>query len=468
MRLAPVAGLAIAASLAVTFAVTPLASALPDSGGSVSASSGAFQDVDTWPPGQAEHSARVDEAGQRIWARPDEVAFISFGHAIPARTSTRVQLDDGRTVGQLLVGSGGVYKISTPATGTYSGDLFVSYLDENGRRVSLRSGRLVSKNPARQLPISSPYDPLDVMMVVDTSGSMKENDPDGRRGDALNIIYRLSRIGDRIGTVGFSTNSRIVQPFTQITSGDQAQRLGLTASQAIGNSASGWTNYDDAFERAASEINKAGLPSRRKVVVFLSDGGHNRPTEQYQNTHQTFTHNSTGRSWPICAIQLGTDLSSRDVNRLKRIASSTGGEYVKTATAAGLVDAFNRCRGIAACEYTVEKDSNAMVRNETRRIPANVPLSRRLATFRVSGDAVRHSVDLIAPSGNTYGPGNLIAGITYKTGRNWATYEVQNPRAGGWAVQVRATGVAAGESDVVTTRATVDRCGTTTRLVNPD
>jgi fibro-slime domain-containing protein len=112
--------------------------------------------------------------------------------------------------------------------------------------------------------------PLDVMMIIDRSGSMNDDgqNPEQPLTDAKNgasaFINTLSDIKDRAGVVSYSTTA-------VLNSGLSSDFIAVKASYAS-VTASGFTNTASAITRAQTELVSQGRTTAKKVMIILSDG----------------------------------------------------------------------------------------------------------------------------------------------------------------------------------------------------
>jgi len=119
--------------------------------------------------------------------------------------------------------------------------------------------------------------PKDVVLVVDTSGSMGENNRLGLTKDALKALIDSLAPTDRLGLVEFDASAQIFTPgtssgFLEMTSAGKQQ-----ASAAIdGLRASGSTNFRAGLQTALEYFKRArdGGTSTycESVIVFITDG----------------------------------------------------------------------------------------------------------------------------------------------------------------------------------------------------
>ncbi len=169
-------------------------------------------------------------------------------------------------------------------------------------------------------------DALDMMLVIDTSGSMQARDFvwQGKRPTRLAIVkaviseFIANRAGDRIGLVIFGTEA-----FTQAPLTLDHQILTYFLAQVEIGVAGESTAVGDALLTAANRLSKA--ESKAPVVILLTDGASN-----------------AGRIDPIDAANAAKSLNIKvytigagsresgadfDDKTLKQIAELTGGEY---------------------------------------------------------------------------------------------------------------------------------------------
>ncbi len=168
--------------------------------------------------------------------------------------------------------------------------------------------------------------PVDVAVVVDDSFSMRDSDPEGLRIKAIPSFHEdASALGSihSLCVVAFSRFPRLLQPPTPP---EELGDLDLLARQLR---SAGRTNMDRALAFALRTLAKS--PSRRKVVVFLSDG-YNSPGA-YAEGHRLFQL----AGWPIHTIGLSPKV---DRDTLERMAKETGGRFHYCPDAASLSEAF--------------------------------------------------------------------------------------------------------------------------------
>jgi Mg-chelatase subunit ChlD len=390
-------------------------------------------------------TAFVDTENQKVVGAPGTFAYLSLNISSRAE-GVAITLPDGTPIGGLVPNQTRVYRMFLPKGG-YSGPFQVSYTVE-GSVVSHTLGTIESKRVKRSPAFPGSFD---LINIVDISGSMSGNDREKRRADAMDLVLRLSSTGDYVGAVGFDSKRRSIFKFQRITPSKVGRLARVARSRTINR---GGTDYDVAFDYAYETLAAKGVNQKRpKAAIFLTDGGHNGT---YENSHLKFSYNGTGRTWPVCVVQLGRSFQSGDVARLKRIARETGGIYVKAPNNAKLTDVYFQCRGTNAGDKTFGKKTWRVKKGQQRTLTRKLPKGLKQATFFAGWGAGRFSVNLIDPAGRTITPAKAkrMKAVSYRRGRTFAFYNVTRPKKGTWRLKITARKVKPGTTDTLSTTLT--------------
>lgn len=148
--------------------------------------------------------------------------------------------------------------------------------------------------------------PVDLMLVIDSSGSMSSNDPNELRISAAQGFTELLIEVDRSGAVDFDTAARV----WQLTSDHDA-----TSSWLSGLDASGGTDLGVGVAAALDELARDPVDSKQ-YVVMLTDG--------IGDYDDGLTQRAADAGIPVFTIGLG---SSPDEELLRSIADGTRGAY---------------------------------------------------------------------------------------------------------------------------------------------
>ena len=289
-----------------------------------------------------------------------------------------------------------------------------------------------------------PAEPVDVVLVLDRSGSM--SDPAGPQTkwellrEATSLFVSLSRSdrGDRIGVVTYADGARVDVPLAPTSGQGGAARVdqALARIQPRGRTALG------AGVRAAMGL----LPSsseRRQVVVVVSDGKENEPPYIVppRSTDPTVALAEYDRADVYCVgLGEGTQVDLRALSKLsapptaqdpRRHVHVTGDDWLRLQKF--FVEAFADADG----QYVALDPAHEVVGGRPTEIEVPLAGLDREATFVVFwGDpSARLSVSLETPSGVELEPRGVArtGAVDYKQGRTYALYRVPLPLGGPFA-----------------------------------
>lgn len=198
----------------------------------------------------------------------------------------------------------------------------------------------------------------DLLLAVDTSGSMEANDMDlnGKSTDRLELLKALfgpfieSRIGDRIGLILFGSDAYLQAPLTfdrkTVKTWLDESMIGIAGTQ---------TAIGDAIALGVKQLYKKDEKSR--VLVLITDGSNNSG----RKTPEQALELAKQAKVKIYTIGIGSDKlinsgfmrvpASYDLNEdiLKQIAQETGGQYFRARSGKDLIkisDALNKLEPI--------------------------------------------------------------------------------------------------------------------------
>ena len=168
-----------------------------------------------------------------------------------------------------------------------------------------------------------------VSLIIDTSGSMAETDPNHLRKTAADIFVDMLSPEDHVGIVSFATEATELVPMQQV--GDTANKQTIKNTLAAITEVNGNTNYRAAFEKAEEQLGSIADPTVRKVILFLTDGVPEpdyalREDTTFMTTYMDSVWQTTARLGQkgIAVYPLG--FGTVDTSILQRIATDTRGE----------------------------------------------------------------------------------------------------------------------------------------------
>ena len=390
------------------------------------------------------------EATGNAWPERGQVLSVRGGVtylrvlADSADAGYTLTLADGSPVGGGTSASS--LALTAPAA-DYTGPLNVLYAS-GGVTVSRTIATLVSGRVAKP---ARPSGAFDLAAIVDVSGSMSGADPGFRRKTAVQLLVDLAGQGDRLVGTGFDDEFVDIFPRTTVSGTSTKNTLKRLARQRIVNK--GGTDYTVGFANAFNALAADPLnPQVPKGAIFLTDGAHNGT---YDNAHLRFAFNGTGRTWPVCVVQLGRAFSASDTARLRRIAAETGGIFRKAPNNRQLENLYFQCRGQTSGATTLLRKTSTFRVGQTRTFTRRIKKRQRKATFFVGWGAGRYQLRLIQPGGKAY---TRSAGkrVRLVRGKAFSFFEVRNPKAGRWKLRVARLKTGA-RTDRATTTVTVQR-----------
>jgi tight adherence protein B len=247
------------------------------------------------------------------------------------------------------------FRISLPSSmleGDASTPAFTA--SENGRSIEV----VTTSRPK--------VDPIDVVLVIDTSGSMKGRSLDAAKGAAQVFIDDLES-GSKVSVISFSDKPHVLQPLAE-----NSPRL----TRAIaGLQAAGETAMYDALAVAAAEASRAG--ARRPVIVLLSDGG---DTVSRINVDAAVKSLKKANA-PALVVALPS--AESDFAVLRSIATQTGGRFATVSSADQLVSFY---RGLAR-ELQTTWDVTVLSRRPSTK-DLDITISARVGKKTAAGSSL--------------------------------------------------------------------------------
>lgn len=205
---------------------------------------------------------------------------------------------------------------------------------------------LLSASPAGAQQMGPALDAgnSDVVLIIDNSGSMKQNDPQNLRFAAAKLFIDLSDPRDKIGIVVLSDRSRtrsLTKRLVRIGSREEIDELkgmiDALRNEPYGQETHMGTALDLAYDLLDATPGSNRGANQRQFVVLLSDG---LPTgvgqrERVDRAVQRFRER---RYWKIFSIALGDDADPAYLD--EKVAYPSGGQVVVARHAGELLDRY--------------------------------------------------------------------------------------------------------------------------------
>lgn len=240
---------------------------------------------------------------------------------------------------------------------------------------------------------------LTVILILDNSGSMKNNDPENLRFSGAQVIAGLLDPGDEFGLILFSTQSRILTDGLETIGSVSLTEMpiveGLTSSKA-----DGFTDVNAALQTAAGLISASTGRNKKVVIVLLTDG---KP--EIQNPYAAYERDTLEFAGelgvPVMAIAL---TQSSQTPFLSELVQVTDGKLVYAEDSSDLIDAFLQVLGEIKDRTVIE----AKKRSSSQTLEVDQSLAPYIdsATFIIAKPETL-SIQVLAPDGIEVDAGKL-------------------------------------------------------------
>jgi tight adherence protein B len=199
-------------------------------------------------------------------------------------------------------------------------------------------------NPLQVVPIGQTDTPVGVVLVIDTSGSMRDRAKIEAARAAAKQFVAAKGPNDQIAIVAFSAQPRVVSNFTADANLLNGAIDGLTAS--------GDTALWDAV-RLSSGLYR-DRPDLQANMVVLSDGADTTSSASAADARAA----ALGANASVYAVGLrgGTEF---DAGGLQALASATGGRYDETTDPTTLGNLYSNIQRAIQNQYELSYDSTA-------------------------------------------------------------------------------------------------------------
>jgi Mg-chelatase subunit ChlD len=344
-----------------------------------------------------------------------------------SRTQTITNVTCGQTTADAIVSSN--YPTTTTASNTLNGNTGFANFTNSTSCASDDCKALASSNRIS----SGSSATVDVILIIDSSGSMTQNDPSKQRLAAARAYLTASNVGDFVGVVDFDGSARLAAPLLRIP--DNVNTL-TNAINTIDSS--GDTNIGAGVQKGCDALIASTSGNGKRAAILLTDGI--QTVGSYNNQDACFK----SRGWAVYTFGFGQS----DDALLQRIASNTGGEFKRLPTS-DLVCEFQRVRGKIAGNAPQPCSVVQVNPGATTSLLASVPANQGQATFSSSWPGSNVVMTLRSPSGRAIGPTTVAPDVIHDKGATFEVYTITNPQAGNWQVDLFGADVPPGGEPVV-------------------
>lgn len=276
----------------------------------------------------------------------------------------------------------------------YDVSAYFSLLDSAGNPIkdaTVDDFTLAEDNqPVKIATVAASNEPLNVAILLDTSGSMAGDKIKAARSAASKFIEDLQN-NDQVAVLTFdkSVTSRIDFTLDHTAAEQQVELIPDPIPNAY------TCLYDAAYE---SIQNASALPSGQRAIILLTDGkdeaNNGTPCSLHTLDDVISLASESKTSIPIYTIGLGSDA---DTQSLQRMASETGGRYQASPDSTQLDALFGLLLDELRSQYVIHYTSAASAGPHTLTLNVNYRSEEGVASGKMEMPALPYILAFTSP-----------------------------------------------------------------------
>lgn len=234
--------------------------------------------------------------------------------------------------------------------------------------------------------------PIDIMLVLDNSGSMKKNDPNFLVTEAIKEFISQKNENTRVGIIIFDGKAQLK---ISLTVASFANREAILNSIKGINYTGQYTDFPAAIERAIYELKDNGREDALKSIIFMTDGivdtgNVNRDLEKSKWMREDLAADAADNEIKIFGIAF---TEAADFQLIQSISQQTKGEYFRALVAEDLQNVFQQINEV------INKVSESSVVSEIEKVTIGGRLVNNIESEAASEllDGDEQSIENIRP-----------------------------------------------------------------------
>ncbi|WPC39295.1 vWA domain-containing protein [Clostridium sp. JS66] len=274
---------------------------------------------------------------------------------------------------------------------------------------------------------------LDVVFVLDSSGSMKESDPEEIRTEAIKMFLDMSQVqGNKFGLVAYSDNVVREHNLDTINSNDDKERIkNMALNIPLGQK----TDTGAGILEAVNLMNSGRDKNHKPVIILLSDGKNDpqRKTEDSLKDLKSSISTCKDKGYPVYTIGLNYD-GTVDKTQLEEMSNETKGKNYITSTAADLPKILTDIYADNS-KLKVQDGGTVTANGEYQDLKVKIPNSNVMeANISMISDS-KVEVKLLDPKGTEVNIPSSNAVFT--TSKKYSMLKIIKPTEGDWTVKIK-------------------------------
>lgn len=236
--------------------------------------------------------------------------------------------------------------------------------------VSWNYPQLGAKEEATRSEPSPALQELDIVMVLDNSGSMKANDPKFLTREVVTNFMVGFGEKSRLAMIIFDQEVRLVEPLADVT-GLVARANFLKSLDHI-NYKGLFSDHPVAIERAVYELKLNGRINARKVIILLTDGIVDTGDKAQDLEKTKWLKEDLAQECSNAGIRIfGVAFTDKaDFSLIQTLAFKTEGEYFRAYTAEDIRKVFDKINNL------ISKAPSGPAASAKTSIPAAPPAAK--------------------------------------------------------------------------------------------
>ena len=234
--------------------------------------------------------------------------------------------------------------------------------------------------------------PIDVMLVLDNSGSMKKNDPKFLVTEAIKEFIGQKNENTRVGIIIFDGKVQLKVP---LTAASFANRETILNSIRDINYKGQYTDFPAAVERAIYELKDNGRVDALRSIIFMTDGivdtgDVNRDLEKSKWMREDLAADAADNEIKVFGIAF---TEAADFQLIQSISQQTQGEYFRVLVAEDLKNVFQQIN------EAINKEIESSINTVIGQVTSDGVVSGNINTIGVSKlpDSDEESIATIKP-----------------------------------------------------------------------
>lgn len=274
-------------------------------------------------------------------------------------------------------------------------------------------------------PVQSPTGArgFDIVLLMDSSGSMKKTDPQNYRKPAARLFVSLMGESDRIGIISFGDVVKVLSPLTENTKKER-EKLFSAINKITSKEYS--TNITDAVKKGLEELKSS---RNNRIIILMSDGklalGSKEKDDAAMSELQKILPELAKEGIKLYSVAF-TEMS--DIKLLENMARETGGffRYAKTDKDIHVI--------FASMFEKIKSPDTIPLQGDTFDVDKDVKEATLLITKK-PGTATT----LIDPSSGRYTSTQYAKNMQWFESRIFDMITIKEPAVGKWKVKLSTT-----------------------------